>query len=66
SYGIYIYGWPVEQMVRHFAPSITPYGMAVVALPIAWAAGALSWHLIEKRALLLKRRPKPVAETAAA
>lgn len=54
SYGIYIYGWPIEQMIRHYDPAIGPYRMTVIALVLSWIAGALSWHGIEKYALRLK------------
>lgn len=55
SYGIYLYGWPIQQLIAHFAPHWGPYKMLAVALPGAWLAGALSWHLVEKRALTLKK-----------
>jgi peptidoglycan/LPS O-acetylase OafA/YrhL len=57
SYGIYIFGWPVEQLIAHFWPSMGPYRMTVVALAVAWILGAASWHLIEKNALKWKSRP---------
>jgi peptidoglycan/LPS O-acetylase OafA/YrhL len=65
SYGIYIYGFPIQQAV---AATGVPerlgwIGMLVVSLlvvvPVAW----LSWTFVEKPALDLKnvrRRPKPV------
>jgi peptidoglycan/LPS O-acetylase OafA/YrhL len=62
SYGIYLYGWPVEMLwiwSRHGAPWVT----FAVCTPICFALGWLSWHLIERPALTLKRRataPLPV------
>lgn len=66
SYGIYIYGWPIEQLLRHYSPGISPYAMAIEALILSWIAGAISWHVVEKRALRFKtsRRPQAVAESA--
>lgn len=55
SYGIYLYGWPMQQLIAHFAPDWGPYKMTAVALPCAWICGALSWHLVERRALQLKK-----------
>lgn len=54
SYGIYIYGWPIEQLVRHYSPGIGPYRLTLIALILSWIAGAISWHGIEKHALRLK------------
>ena len=59
SYGIYLYGWPVKQVLAHFLPWLAPVGMMVLALPISWCLGALSWFLIEKRALQWKQVRRP-------
>ena len=56
SYGTYLYGWPIEQMVRSaFGPSTTWWAVFAISLPLALASGWLSWHLVEKHALRLKR-----------
>ena len=51
SYGIYIYGWPVAQMIVAVAgpmdPVILAAASACAVLPVAYA----SWHLIERPAL---------------
>lgn len=56
SYGVYLYGWPMQQVVRSFFET-PPHWSVVFALGLSSAAlaGYLSWHLIEKRALRLKR-----------
>lgn len=56
SYGIYLYGFPMQQLVVYLIPNVTPIGNTLGALPLAVAAGYLSWHLLEKRALSLKPR----------
>jgi peptidoglycan/LPS O-acetylase OafA/YrhL len=64
SYGIYLYGWPIEQIINHFMPQAGPYTMALIALPAAWLAGAASWFLVEKpgqSALLGRKRTAEVA-----
>lgn len=66
SYGIYIYGWPVQQMTRHYFPTMQPYRLAFVALILSWVAGALSWHGVEKHVLRLKPRPRSKVAAAAA
>jgi len=55
SYGTYLYGWPIEQVIRANLGAISPWLLTAIAIPIAISAGALSWHLVEKRALRLKK-----------
>ena len=54
SYGIYLYGWPVKQVLAHLLPWLGPIGMMGLALPTSWCLGAMSWFLIEKPALRWK------------
>jgi peptidoglycan/LPS O-acetylase OafA/YrhL len=51
SYGIYIYGFVVQQLVVEAFPTHGPLFNMGVSAPIAIAAGFVSWELIEKRAL---------------
>jgi peptidoglycan/LPS O-acetylase OafA/YrhL len=61
SYGIYIYAWPVQQMVAASIPGITPPTMLLVSFACTLALAMISWHVIEKRALAFgKRRRRPV------
>lgn len=54
SYGIYLWGWPIQQMVVTLAPGITPWANFLVSAPLAIAMGVASWHLVEKPCLSLK------------
>lgn len=66
SYGLYIYGYPVQQAVFHASPLFrTWWAMDLVALPLALLAAALSWRFIEAPALALKRRISPAAPAPA-
>ena len=56
SYGLYLYGWPVQKLLLWYFPSITPYVLFPVALILSYLCGYLSWQIIEKPALQLKRR----------
>lgn len=52
SYGLYIYGWPAENLIVWLAHGHAAWwqvflGALAVAAPLAW----LSWHLVEKVAL---------------
>ena len=55
SYGIYIYAWPVQQIIAQSFPGQTPYfntlASSLIVIPLAW----LSWHGIEKRILSCKK-----------
>lgn len=57
SYGLYVYGWPSEQLVMWLSGGRANWwqiflGSLGIALPAAW----LSWHGVEKWALRLGRR----------
>jgi peptidoglycan/LPS O-acetylase OafA/YrhL len=71
SYGLYIYGWPSEQLVMWLSGGRAAWwqvflGSLAIALPLAW----LSWHGVEKWALFwgrsIGRRPLAVMPAAAA
>jgi peptidoglycan/LPS O-acetylase OafA/YrhL len=57
SYGLYLWGYPVQQSVVHLWPTMTVYQNIAISLPIALMLGVLSWYAIEKPALALKRWP---------
>jgi peptidoglycan/LPS O-acetylase OafA/YrhL len=64
SYGLYIYGWPVEQCVVYATGATAPWWVVFgVATPVSAALAFLSWHLIEKRCRL---RSRPAARQALA
>ncbi len=48
SYGTYLYGWPIAIYLVWRFPSISPWIVASVALPLAILAGAASWWGLEK------------------
>src|SRR6266446_9168661 len=55
SYGLYIYGWPVEEGVMWLTGGGAPWWqLFLIALPAASAIAFLSWHLIERPMLRLK------------
>lgn len=55
SYGIYLYGFPVQQALFHLCgPTMGPLDNAFIASVIALMLGYASWHLLEKRVLAFK------------
>lgn len=54
SYGIYLWGWPVQQCLVELMPGMRPWQNFVLAAPIAIVLGYASWHVVEKNALRLK------------
>ncbi|MEO6690538.1 MAG: acyltransferase [Dokdonella sp.] len=58
SYGMYLWGFPCQQMVAHHLPDIAPLTNAALSLPLAVLLGIVSWYAIEKPALSLKAAPR--------
>lgn len=55
SYGLYIYGYPVEQLLVNYAyPYINGFPLFLLILLITFVLAFLSWNFIEKRALQFK------------
>lgn len=56
SYGLYIYAFPVQQLVAlAIGDAVTWWQILVIAGPIAWLMGLASWRLVEQPAL--RRKP---------
>jgi peptidoglycan/LPS O-acetylase OafA/YrhL len=56
SYGLYIYGFPVQQSFVALSPATAGFVMSpaenlAYSLPVALLLAMLSWHLLEERAL---------------
>ena len=65
SFGIYLYGWMIQQVLFELMPGIGPYAMALWAIPLSILAGAVSWHWVEKPALSLRHKiPMSPLQTA--
>ena len=59
SYGLYLYGWPVEALwiyKTHTTPWITFFVSTILCALLGW----LSWHFVERPALRWKKRPAAV------
>jgi peptidoglycan/LPS O-acetylase OafA/YrhL len=57
SYGIYIYAFPIQQLMVHFLlPGVRAWQVFVLSYPVIVALAALSWHLVERPSLRQRRR----------
>ena len=54
SYGLYVYSFPVQQMLMHRYAALEPMGLLALSLPLTLGVAACSWHLLERPALALK------------
>lgn len=49
SYGLYLYGWPIQQLlIRGMEPRLSSWGLFALTLPLAAAAAYLSWTFVER------------------
>jgi peptidoglycan/LPS O-acetylase OafA/YrhL len=51
SYGLYIYGYTIQQVIFTTLGPMQPWTLFAMALPAATLAGACSWHGVERWAL---------------
>ena len=66
SYGLFLYGFPVQQAIVQIDPGIGALPLTAVALSVALVLAVLSWHGVERRALDLKRtRAKTIEDMKA-
>lgn len=66
SYGIYLYAFPIQQMLAHWSGTHSPWLLFAMAWPATLVAGALSWHLVEHRFVRMPTghwAPAPLAGT---
>jgi peptidoglycan/LPS O-acetylase OafA/YrhL len=49
SYGIYLYAFPIQQLLIAHLPGLRPLTLFALATPLTVLAGALSWYLVEQR-----------------
>jgi peptidoglycan/LPS O-acetylase OafA/YrhL len=57
SYGVYLYGYPIQQAIVTLAPSVTsPLLHFAMCLPLVTLVAMFSWHCIEKPILRLRKK----------
>ena len=57
SYGVYLYGFPLAQAIICVLTQLRGHGWLLfgIAAPVVFSFAALSWHVVEKPTLALKR-----------
>ena len=55
SYGIYVYGFVIQQCLASLAPDLDHVSAFLIVMPIVFACAYVSWHFVEKPALVLCR-----------
>ncbi|GAB3351615.1 acyltransferase family protein [Lysobacter tyrosinilyticus] len=64
SYGLFLYGFPMQQAWVSCFPDIRPLMLFPAATACALLLAMLSWHLIERPVLHWRRRPQPQLQPA--
>lgn len=68
SYGLYLWGYPIQQLVAHLLGPIPAPLVFVLSLLLAGLLAVASWHWVESPALRFKRgwrrRPRPALTQA--
>lgn len=64
SFGLYIYGWPVAQVLLHIWPGLNAPQLACASLAATIPFAALSWYLVERTSLAGPASPKAKARQA--
>ncbi|SEE03455.1 acyltransferase family protein [Bradyrhizobium erythrophlei] len=61
SYGLYLYGFVIQQCVAAFGPPVQHWYLNIlISLPIAFGVAFVSWHLVEKHALRLRAQVEQI------
>jgi peptidoglycan/LPS O-acetylase OafA/YrhL len=56
SYGVYLYGWPVQKLLLWYFPMMSPWVLFVLSCLAAVLCGVVSWYVVEKPFLRFKSR----------
>lgn len=56
SYGVYLWAFPIQQIVAAYAPEMDNLVGLAISIPLTIIAAALSWHIVEKPSIRLARR----------
>lgn len=60
SYGIYLFGWPLQQIFARMFPSASGLTLFFIVMPALCAVAFASWTFVEEPCLRLKRARAPI------
>jgi len=61
SYGVYLYGWPIQQMILFYGGmQLLPMELFAVSLFLSCLAAWASWTIVERPSLQLVRKHRPL------
>jgi peptidoglycan/LPS O-acetylase OafA/YrhL len=55
SYGVYLFGWPIQQLTKSYTGTTSPWMLLAVSTPLVLVFAAISCHLVERPALKLSQ-----------
>ena len=61
SYGVYLYGWPIQKLIHWYWPQVGPVTLFVGSLVLALVCGYLSWTFVESWFMTLRKRSGAIA-----
>ena len=56
SYGLYLYGWPIQKLMIWYFPALSVWLVVIFSLVCGLFVGLISWKLVEKPFLKLKSK----------
>lgn len=54
SYGVYLYGWPVQKLILWHYPTTSPFALFSLSAVASVLLGTISWYAVEKPGLRFK------------
>ena len=54
SYGLYVWAFPIQEMIVYLLPGIGPWRLTLLAMPLAILVAIASWHWLEKPCMRLR------------
>jgi peptidoglycan/LPS O-acetylase OafA/YrhL len=58
SFGLFLWGFPIQQLIANVLPNLGPYRFFVLSFAITLVIAIASWHFIEKPALSRAKRDR--------
>lgn len=53
SYGVYLWGFPVQQVVAHYMPDSGVVSNQIISMTIVLGCAWISWHVVERQSIAL-------------